>query len=450
MKQIIKASDAILNILGNEKNSSAGYRMIHYCVPVQVDDGTLLFNTLTRELLLLTPEEYADALNLPYLRKQWFVIPQDTDEKKLVELVRWVQGSMRKEPKNITGYTILTTTDCNARCFYCYELGRSRVPMSDETALKTADFIRDHCGGQPVSLTWFGGEPLYNHRVIDLICQRLRDAQVAFSSFMVSNAYLFDDELTDKAVNSWNLKKVQITLDGTEDVYNRCKAFIYRQGSAYQVVLANIARLLDKGIAVSVRMNLDFHNADDLLLLAEELAARFAGKHGLQAYAHLIFDDKVPWDQRYSMEQWTRLYALKQQLDDKLAALGLYASKEKRLNRTLRHTHCMADSGNTLVITPDGHLGLCEHFSESELIGHIDSPQRDRSLIASWRQRADEIPECATCFCYPGCIELKKCPDRIACIPPRRQAFRREMELAMRNELRIWQARNPSETGEAN
>lgn len=438
MEQIIQANDAIIGILGKEKQSASGYRMIHYAVSTPVEEGVLLFNVLTRELLLLTQEEYANVLTLPYLRKQWFVVPEETNEKQLMGLVRWVRKSLQKEPKHITGYTILTTTDCNARCFYCYELGRARIPMSEETARKVAAFIKDNCGGSEVRIGWFGGEPLFNHGVIDLICDSLRSDGIEFQSTMISNGYLFDDEMVKKAAHGWNLKKVQITLDGTEEVYNRCKAFIYKGSSAYQVVIGNIARLLDHGIAVSVRMNIDFHNAEDLTTLTEELGRRFAGKTGLTAYPHLIFDDKTSWDARYSLEKWTELYRSMHRLEDQLTRLGIYSQKDRRLNRNLSQNYCMADDGSKVVITPDGHLGVCEHYSESELIGHIDSPERDRAVIASFRERCDEIPECDTCFYYPQCVGLKKCPDRMACIPPERQSIRRRVEQAMVNEFNLW------------
>lgn len=440
MEQIIKANEAIMSMLGKPKTSVSGYRMIHYSLPVEVEEGTLLFNLLTRELLLLTPEEYANALELPYLRERWFVVPEETDEKKLVTVARLVQKSMERGPKRIKSYTILTTMDCNARCFYCYEMGRKRIPMTEETALKTAGFIRENCGGKPVRLSWFGGEPLYNYQVIDLICGKLREWGVQFHSSMISNGYLFDDAMIARAVDDWDLKQVQITLDGTEEVYNRCKAFIYREGSAYQVVTGNIGRLLDKGVSVWVRMNLDFHNAENLLELAEELAERFGGKPGFSAYSHLIFDEKVAWDQRYPMEKWNQLYDARRKLENKMKDLGVGSPKITRIDRRLPQSQCMADDSGAIVITPDGHLGVCEHFSENQLIGHLDSPERDQAVINSFRQRCDELPECATCFYYPECIRLKKCPDLIPCIPPERESLLRRTQRAMRNEYEIWRS----------
>ena len=103
-------------------------------------------------MLRLTFAEYDAALSSAYLHERWFTISEDQNEKDLTELVRWVRASLRREPKHITQYTILTTTDCNARCFYCYERGCARVTMDSETADKVADYIQNRCGGNPVKI----------------------------------------------------------------------------------------------------------------------------------------------------------------------------------------------------------------------------------------------------------------------------------------------------------
>lgn len=446
MEQIIKPNGAIMEILGKAKSAASGYRLIKYCVSAQVEEGTLLFNLLTREMVLLTPEEYAGAIESDYLRQQWFVIPKELDEKKNVGLVRWICANSCKKKEHITGYTILTTTDCNARCFYCYESGCSRVTMTEETAVKTANYIKDHCGGQKVTLTWFGGEPLVNYSVIDLICERLRAEGIEYESLMISNGYLFGDEIVEKAMNSWNLKKTQITLDGTEQVYNRSKAFVYKEGSAYQVVLGNIARLLKAGIDVNIRLNTDFYNVDDLMVLADELVERFPDQKGLHVYTHLIFNGDTPWDERYTLEQWNRLYDAQKRLGDKLLANGLTAMKYYGVRRKLPTVQCMADSDEAVVITPSGHIGRCEHFSESELVGHIDSDVYDQSVLNSWKTREQEIPECDDCFYYPECIRLKKCPTIMPCIDLERAVLRRRTELSMINEFHHWQGVIPEIT----
>lgn len=128
------------------------------------------------------------------------------DDQKYADHVRFIRRTMQKKPEHITNYVIFTTTDCNARCFYCYELGRSRIPMSVETAHKAADYISAHCGGENVSIQWFGGEPLFNKNIIDIISSDLAAKGVEYTSIMISNGYLFDDATVKQAVKLWKLK----------------------------------------------------------------------------------------------------------------------------------------------------------------------------------------------------------------------------------------------------
>ena len=447
MKIISKANETIMKILdGLQKPAGDNCRWIHYSAQTQVDEGILLFNLLTRELVLLSFEEYADINNLPYLKAHWFLVPEGLKEKELAELAKWVYANQQKKSREITGYTIFTTTDCNARCFYCFELGRSRIPMSEETALKVVDYIEAHCGGKTVKLSWFGGEPLYNAKVIDTICDGLQQKGIAYTSTMVSNGYLFDSEMIEKAADKWNVKWVQITLDGTEQVYNHIKAYIHDGQSPYQVVLNNIKALLDASVAVNIRLNMDMHNADNLLQLVDELRVRFCGEKGLNVYAHHLFKDGVAAAEQYTHEQWQERDAAMCQLEEKIVASGFHI--KRGIAKDIRLNHCMADSGKSVTILPDGNIGLCEQYSETEFIGHIDREGFDQAMVTSWRERISEIPECAECFLYPECIKLKKCSSESACYHQFREGQLRMTHLRMKNEYNSWRNKEDIEENE--
>lgn len=432
MEILSPASETVLAILKNLKKTDAPSRLLHYCVEQRVEDGILLFNLLTRELLLLSEEEYAHLTELDYLKAHWFTVSEDANDQEYADLVKWVLSTRQKKQQNITGYTIFPTTDCNARCFYCFELGRSRIPMRRETALKTAQYIKNHCGGEKVHISWFGGEPLFNREAIAMICDGLRRENVEYTSTMVSNGYLFSEETVQKATREWNLKRVQITLDGTENIYNKTKAFIYREGSAYETVLSNIGRLLSAGVTVQIRLNMDLYNAEDLLKLVEELAQRFAGKKGLYVYAHHIFKGNEPMAHTHTEEEWDKRDAAMCRLNETIAQCGL-ASK-RGISKHIKVNHCMADSGKSVTILPDGNIGLCEHFSENEFIGHIDSDEFDAAMVKSWKETVPQIPECATCFYYPECIMLKKCANDNVCFRQMRQERLRKTKQQMVNE----------------
>lgn len=439
---ILKPNSAVMHILGKAKASASGYRLMTYCVEKKVSEGVLLFHVLTREMLLLSWQEHEDMLESAYLREHWFVVPQETDDKALTGLARWALASMRRKPKYITSYTILTTTDCNARCFYCYEKGGAKITMSDKTARDTAAYIKAHCGGKRVRFSWFGGEPMLNTAAIDRICGELHDSGIQYVSTMTSNAYLFDEETIRRAKEQWHLGSIQITLDGTEDVYNRSKAYVCCEGSAYQVVMKNIDDLLSAGIKVSIRLNLGEHNVEDLNRLAGVLAQRFAGKRGISVYVRLLYNISQKAQQK---DMYDALFAL----EDRLAALKLLSPGISETTQDLRLTYCMVESDSAALVTPDGRLGLCEHYPDCGFFGHVCSQERDEAVIAEWRKRYDEQAECAGCFYYPACVRLKKCSALGACTQYWRmdklRVVQRSMEHAYRRVLRLTKEKEEKE-----
>ena len=440
MDIISKANETVLTILGKPKAAASGYRLLHFCAEHRVDEGILLYNLLTKELVLLTEEENNRLTELDYLKDHWFVVPQETKDREYADLVKWVVMTRQKKSDIITNYTIFTTTDCNARCFYCFELGRSRIPMSKETALKVVQYIKNHCGGKKVNISWFGGEPLFNMEAIDIICNGLRQQGVEYASTMVTNGYLFDDVAVQKAVENWNLKKVQISLDGTEAVYNKAKAYIYKEGNPYQIVLDNIGRLLDAAITVRIRLNMDLYNAQNLLLLVDELARRFSGKSGIYIYAHHLFDINQPMAELHNDQGWTQRSEAMRVLTEKIAEYNM--AERQGIEKNIKMHHCMADSGNAVTIAPTGDIGLCEHFSEDEFIGHIDTEGFDSKVVASWKETSPEILECAECFAYPACIRLKKCTNEAVCFPLLRQGKLRKTKREMQYEFEQWKNKN--------
>lgn len=444
MQIIQKPSGNTMKILGKPKASENGCRWMTYVLSRDVADGVLLFHTLTRELLLLTPEEYAEPDSKPELREKWFRVPRALDDRKYADQVRFVRKTVRKKPEHITSYTIFTTTDCNARCFYCYELGRSRIPMTEETAHKAAAYIAAHCGGKPVHLGWFGGEPLFNKKVIDVICHDLTEKGIQYRSNIISNGYLFDRETVEQAVKRWNLTWVQIALDGTEEVFNRCKAFIYKDGpSPYQVVMANIGYLLDAGVRVHVRMNMDNHNAEDLFALADELHERFAGREKLTAYSHMLFEFSGNKEHIREAEDRHKLYQQQQRLREKLRSYGLWNTVP--LRKDIPTNFCMADSGKALTILPGGELGLCEHFTEDNFVGHIDREGLDEQMLASFREEWPSIEACNTCFFYPECIRLKKCLEQRECFPEMREKARQDALDGMEKAYTAWRSKEETD-----
>ena len=430
---IVKPFDKLLK----KQKVKAGeqYRPMYYVVEQPVDEGLLLYHTMTKALLLLTPEEAetykTTPTALPQLIEKWFLVPLSHNDHLLSQQIRDVAKMLEKKSLAITSYTIMTTTDCNARCFYCYEMGRPRVPMSKETAERTADYIINHCHNKKVNLRWFGGEPLYNKPVITLICKRLKDAGIDYHSTMVSNGYLFDDDTIKEAKEEWLLQKVQITLDGTEQTYNRCKAYIYKNVNAYQRVIGNIHRLQDADIRVSIRLNIDMHNAENLSELADELHKEFNDPKGISVYLHALFEEVKGSKAIHNDEKREYVFNQIYNIDTRLKDYGF--TRSGRLNRQIKTNRCMADNDHSNLIVPNRHLGQCEHYSDDHYVSHINHDEWDNNMLSCFREAQPEIKACATCFNYPNCVRLKLCNDNPNCYQEERNNKLHKLEISIQN-----------------
>lgn len=443
MKTIFEPAKPYFKLLGEQKvQAGAKYRLMTFVVQAAVDDGLLLLHNMTKEMVLLSQEEQVvfeqSPTDLPELISHWFLVPEEHDDCQLSLQLRNVARLMEPKQTNITGYTVMTTSDCNARCFYCYELGQARRPMTEQTAQQVAEYIIKHSGGEEVSIGWFGGEPLFNKPVINHIANRLKEAGVKYSSTMTSNGFLLDAETVKEAHDLWNLKNVQITIDGTEQTYNRVKAFIYKGVNAYETVMQNIGHLLAADIAVTIRMNIDMHNADDLERLAEELHERFKDDKHLSAYLHLLFEDNAKRVGACNDDKRRLLMEKMRLIEDKLEGWGLF--RRHTYEPMIKTGYCMADNDGSVVIQPDGYITKCEHYTDSHHVGHINQDGFDAEKIAYFKEKGTMVKEfCRKCVKYPDCMFLLSCPNFEECYPEMPQLYenqlREEMKLMYKAHL---------------
>ena len=438
MKVIIPTTPLIEQIVGPQKRvEGQRYRLMTYVVQQPVDDGVLLYNTLTCSLVLLTPDEAADITAQQELIDRWFLVPQEHDDQKLCRQIRQMAALLKPAAKAITNYTILTTTGCNARCFYCFEKGTKPVTMTAETASQVVRYIVAHRGDEKITLRWFGGEPLVNVKMIDQICMELSEQGVPFRSTMTSNGYLIDADMVQRARDLWQLRSVQITLDGTEQTYNRVKDYVYRGVNAFERVLQNIAMLTAAGIRVSIRLNVDKHNIGEMAELVQLLHQRFGTNEHLSIYSHELFVERTPEDE-------AEIFAQQTQLAQQIAACG-YKNHKRGLQKDIRLNHCMADGDGSVVIAPDGNLGKCEHYIDSNFFGHIDSEEHDKAVLRKFKERQAGIDACATCFYYPQCIRLVMCADEFDCTSGKQQYLLSKMKEAMKYEYERYLCKNDKE-----
>lgn len=429
---IIRGSnDYPISMLGYQmRTKDKKYRLNKFCIMTPYDEGVLINNCFTGALIYLPDIEYSNinteepCTYVDFMIQNWFLVTEDFDEEYACKILKERQEVPLLDTylDHPNGFTILSTSACNARCFYCYELGlKGKVHMSKETAEKVAKYIVSTAPKQDmITLDWFGGEPLFNHQIIDLITSRVASAGFNFVSSMISNGYLFDDKLVKKAEKDWHLKSIQITLDGTEEVYNKTKAYIYKDcESPFKRVIENIHRLLRANINVSIRINIDKHNFDNLVELANFLGKEFSGESNLSVYAHTVFEEGFTRTDEEEKELYEHLLNLEKLLED------LHIFGGQPVKGEIKGLHCMIDGGNHVCIFPKGEIGVCEHYLDKYFVSHIDNPnEKNWDILKMWREYTPYTEICEDCPLKPVCLKSKYCPDESSC-----NKYQKEYEL---------------------
>lgn len=402
----IQSSAPLIEKLLREQSFCAtiNYRLASYVIRMEISGSILLYNVLTKELLLIENT----ILEQEVLVKKWFLVPYDFDETNFISQVKNTYTCLNKRKTGVSNYTIFPTTDCNARCYYCFEKGQSRMHMNEHIAYQIIDFIDKHNHSEEINIQWFGGEPLYNIRVIDTISSGLIKRGIRFKSSMTTNGYLFNDIVIDKSLSIWNLYKAQITLDGTEKIYNKSKAYIHQDNNPYRRVLENIEKLLYRNIDVTIRLNISSNNISDLKNLVEQLSIQFSHQPHLYVYATPIYE-LISINEDSRRKVFNALIDLQNIIYQKGLGIKYEYFSKPRLN------HCKSDNNcDSIIIFPDGNIGLCEHKFEGTYIGSVSDGIINYDEVESWGIY-EKFSRCKKCFLFPDCLKISKCATNAKC-----------------------------------
>ena len=151
------------------------------------------------------------------------------------------------------------------------------------------------------------------------------------------------------------------------------------------------------------------HNIDDLYELSKQLVSRFNKYPKCHIYIVRLFDFSDSSLAEATVEQKHRLIK---------ATMEWQAFVDKNMPKPIIDTlpkafeipnTCMANNDASVMIVPDGHLGKCEHFVDSDFFGSIYSDEIDVQKISSYKEHVVVSPNCITCELRSTCLPLKCC-----------------------------------------
>jgi uncharacterized protein len=334
--------------------------------------------------------------------------------------------------KNPVMFVICPTGRCNFRCVYCYESEQMRasskvlgVDEVDRIFDEAIPAIRDLLPPRDAIVELFGGEPLQpqTQEVVRRVFERARSA--GYRVTIVTNGYyvrMFKALLSEFAEQ---VQSVQVTIDGPAEIHDQRRMLASGKGT-FAEVAAGIDVLLELGIGVRARINLDAQNLPYLSAIADCIVEK--GWHGRENF----LADVAPVTDHQGRQDIPNFLPEDELVEKLLPALDAQPRLSEvigfRTFRVLNHlvsvlegrkafgtfcatSYCETNRGEVFVFGQDGYIYACsECLGDPEMaIGRfLPTLELDRSKLFSWSARSFfDLEKCGDCevagFCGGGC-----------------------------------------------
>lgn len=344
--------------------------------------------------------------------------------------------------RNPPHYVVMPTYQCNLRCPYCFQDHMRTDPryshllrvmdrgMVDRLLLGMRNIEAAHGLQEDADLTrgltFFGGEPLLarSRPLIEYFIERMR-ARGKVRINAITNATELD--AYEDLLDAEHLASLQVTLDGIPQEHDRRR--IYPDGSgSFERIARNLSMALERGVYVSLRMNIDRNNLSQLPALAELFEARgWSSRSNFGPYVAPIHAANDNVDNKSTFNSWQlgrAIEELRQQhpgvarislMDDSLQLKARQIFDQKATSTGFSTAFCGAHT-TMYVLDAFGDVYACwERTGDPrQRIGHITESGdvlMSRTHLHAWRGRnVVSNPVCRKCryatSCGGGCAVL--------------------------------------------
>lgn len=382
----------------------------------------------------IDPSEDTELYN--QLMKRGYLFENKQIEDQTITKYRHMYEEIRRRRVNNT-FTICPTMGCNLRCTYCFESDDNHVNfdvMTDSQLDTIFAFISEKLveinakqsensmmAPIPPSIAIFGGEPLLkqNYEVIKRILEfaDLNKLEVR----IISNGTNISgyEEILSKYKD---LIHFQITVDGDRDVHDSRRIRADGKGS-FDSILNNIEQILNIGIRIGLRINVDKENLKVLKDLEATIKSYPWANHPLlMPVAAPVLDfcgkGKGILKENEFLEGLIQegVYGRKDSfikglISATIGYLNIFFSTKSGI-KPWKMDYCDATSGANLVFSPDGNVTTCLSFAGKgkHIIGSFNETGVHMDPVAEsmWNHRSVfRIEKCLDCkfafLCGGGC-----------------------------------------------
>ena len=400
------------------------------------EDSMLIFNSYTGALAELNKDYISIFDNLENLKineltksekeiidnlaKSGFLVKDNADELLKYQYISEKQRYSIKTLKLV----IAPTLECNFSCKYCYE-SRIKGFMTADTQSQLIEFLQLILQKEDIkelSVMWYGGEPLLSIDIIKNLSEKFieicNEKNLKYTSAIITNGYLIKENVVQALLKS-KVNSAQITLDGTEYYHNK-KRFLAdkpNEGTFFKI-LDNINYLTENNFIVTIRMNVDKENCEDMKGLIDELCKNIKYKDKINITFAPVFSNE-------NTISFNNTIMTNYEFSKYYFQVQIYAI-EKGFKRVLKSMYpkgklryCSATSINSYVISPKGELYKCwnDICDVDKSIGTISDFIKGTNIelnseMIKWQTHTPLNSEkCRKCsmlpVCSGGCPRLK-------------------------------------------
>lgn len=330
--------------------------------------------------------------------------------------------------------TFIVTHQCNLRCSYCYETGKSDERMSLETAKRCVDllFTEDDRGSEylgpethdGIILDFIGGEPLLEidliSETVDYFRKRAMELRhrwaVRYMISMSSNGVLYHDERVRRfLMRNQGRVSMGITLDGDKETHDSCRTGCDGCGS-YDLAAAAFADAKARFGCDGTKFTVAPQNVHRVYGACRDMIERFD-----LAELHLNCVYEEGWDEPLAGEWYRQLKALADWLMESgrherttLSVFDPYIGKP--LPAEDKQNWC-GGTGQMLAFDVDGTIYPCLRYAPLSIpnrpplrigdvesgIGVLEEDRKRLALLRSITRQSQSREECLGCPIASGC-----------------------------------------------
>lgn len=383
----------------------------------------LLFNTRNNSTVLIPEDEYTYINNLIKTDSINSSVPSNikSDIESLIDMNFILDNNFNEKDEflnhihnpNIQSkkldLVILTTSSCNFKCSYCYENGISRKnSLCESDIFDILNLLEQYILKfklETINLCLFGGEPTLNWEFskkllknIHMLCLK---NNILLKTEIISNGYLLNNDKI-RFLEKYNFTNAQITLDGTKDIHDSRRMLLNGDGS-FNKIIKNLHTLLKSNIeTVTLRLNYDKNNVDNIENLLEFLRSEFCEYLDKINLSFGLIDSNEINESDNILNNNNEIYNSYLALFKKSLDLGFTVPPIFKLGSL-----CMSKRDNSIIISADKKLYKClsfvglESVSQGNLYSDVNSIKNYLNLDlyeSCFEKKCEFIP-----ICHQGC-----------------------------------------------